>query len=449
MTPRLLSLLIAFGLLASACASTSNTSSANDEDSADASADANGQTAPDDPNATAPTTTVPLTGPTTTFVPDLSGPFDTTGGAQFDSSAVDVIVEANPDHGPLGQYPWPTDWTRRTVEDWNEFQPGLRSRDPRDGIPPIDAPIFETAALAGQWLGPREPGALVQLDGEARFYPLSILTRHEIVNDAFDDVPVAVTFCPLCNTAIAFDRRINGEVLRFGVSGLLRNSDLVMWDDATTSLWQQITGEGVVGRYAGAQLETLPTSIVSFSQFAEQFPDGKSLAGETAYGRRGYGVNPYSNYSSSPRPFLFAGETDDRLPALSRVVGVTEGDDIASYSFGRLESERVINDTVGDLPIVVLFGGDTADALDDRAIATSQAIGTAVAHKAVVDGQTLTFSANADGSFVDAETNSTWSIHGIATAGELAGAQLEPVEHRNEFWFAWQAFFGPDSLREA
>ncbi|MFT7474146.1 MAG: hypothetical protein ACI81L_001067 [Verrucomicrobiales bacterium] len=427
MTRRLLPLILLIGLVASACSSGLVPSSTNDEDpstnDSNPSDDGQSRTAPDAP--------------------------DTTGGAQFDRSSADVIIEAQPDHGALAQYPWPTDWTRRTVEDWNEFQPGLRSRDPRDGIPPIDGPIFETTALAGEWIGPREPGALVQVDGEARFYPLSILTRHEIVNDTFGDVPVAVTFCPLCNTAIAFDRRINGAVLRFGVSGLLRNSDLVMWDSATTSLWQQITGEGVVGEYAGAKLDSVATSIVSFSQFAEQFPDGKSLSGEGGFGRRAYGVNPYSNYSSSDRPFLFNDEIDDRLPALSRVVGVTEGDGLASYSFARLETERAINDIVGDQPVVVLFAGDTADALDDRAIATSQAIGSGVAHSSVVDGETLTFAANSDGSFTDAETNSTWSILGIATDGELVGTQLEPVQHRNEFWFAWQAFFGPESLREA
>ena len=392
--------------------------------------------------------TTVLEGPTTTFVPNLDGPFDTAGGLHFDPSTVDVIVEPEADPGALAEYPWPTDWTRRTVQDWSEFQPGLRALDPRDGIPPIDAPIFETVTRAAQWLSPRDPGALVQLGGQARFYPLSIMTRHEIVNDAIGDVPVAVTFCPLCNSAIAYDRRVNGEVLRFGVSGLLRNSDLVMWDEGTTSLWQQITGVGVVGEFAGAELESVPTSIVSFSQFAESFPDGKSLAGESADGRTAYRINPYTGYSSREGPYLYRGDTDDRLPALSRVVGVNEGDVVAAYSFERLATERVINDEVDGLALAVFLAGDTADALDHRVISSSQAIGSAVAHDPVVNGQTLTFVATDDGYFTDDQTGSMWSIAGISVDGELAGTQLGSLQHRNEFWFAWQAFFGPDSLRQ-
>lgn len=449
------SVLLLLVLVASACSSSSPTVAAS---SADTAATEPGgsvesvddpQTAPVDDSVTTTTARV-ITGPTTTFVPDLDVDFATDGGAEFDADAVEgLIVEDDPDRGDLERYvDWPTDWTRRTVEDWSEFGAGLQATDPRDGIPPIDTPVFESPALASQWLGSREPGALVQLNGEARFYPLSIMTRHEIVNDAFGDIPVAVTFCPLCNTAIAFDRRVDGEVLRFGVSGLLRNSDLVMWDDKTTSLWQQITGDGVVGTYAGAQLESVPTSIVSFAQFAENFPDGKSLAGESGFGRSAYGSNPYEGYSSSSRPFLFTGETDDRLEPLARVIGVTVGDVTASYSFERLQAESVVNDDVDGVPIVVLHAGDTADALDAGAIAISNAIGSAIAHNPVLDGQTLTFVANDDDTFTDDQTGSTWNVLGSAVDGELAGQQLVPVEHRNEFWFAWQAFFGPESLRE-
>ncbi len=453
------SLLLLLALIASACSSTATPEVATDGDSAESEApeasetsdaEERSPTAPDDEEA--PTTTAPFVvdGPTTTFVPDLAVDFNLDGGAAFDAASTEgLFIEEDPDRGDLNRYEtWPTDWSRRTVEDWNEFGAGLQSSDPRDGIPPLDTPAFESPALAAQWLGPREPGALVQLEGEVRFYPLSILTRHEIVNDVFGDVPVAVTFCPLCNTAIAFDRRVNGEVLRFGVSGLLRNSDLVMWDDKTTSLWQQITGEGVVGQYAGAQLESIPTSIVSFRQFAENFPDGKSLSADAGFGRTAYGSNPYQGYSSSSSPFLFRGDVDDSLEPLSRVIGVTEGETTASYSFARLQAESVVNDEVGGVPIVVFHAGDTADALDQSAIAISDPIGSAIAHSPVVDGQTLTFTANDDETFTDDQTGSTWSVLGIASDGELAGTQLAPVEHRNEFWFAWQAFFGPESLRQ-
>ena len=460
---RLVSVVLALGLIATACSSSTGLT----DDSAEATGDeeatesvAGAETSGDSDAPTAPADEgdddvsdddliQEIAGEKFTFDPPLDGPFDLDGGITFDPETADVIIDADPQAALPARYAvWPTDWTRRTVEDWTEFLPGLQSADPRDGIPPIDTPIFESVSLASEWLSRNEPGALVQVNGEARFYPLSIMTAHEIVNDAFGEVPVSVTFCPLCNTALAFDRRVNGEVLDFGVSGLLRNSDLVMWDRQTTSLWQQVTGESVIGQFAGAELDVLPTSIVSFGQFAESFPEGLSLAAESGRGRADYGINPYRGYSSSASPFLFDGEIDQRLPALSRVIGVTEGDAVAAYSFIRLAEEQVVNDEVAGVPIVVFHGGRTNDALDQAVIASSAEIGTGVAYDPVVDGQVLTFTANGDDTFTDDQTGTTWSITGIAVEGQLAGTQLGPIEHRNEFWFAFQAFFGADALRE-
>ncbi len=449
---RLLPALLAFALLATACSSDVLDEVASSGDSSSESEVAEESSG----NTTAPTVAEAeeeepfvVEGPTTTFVPPLDGPFADGGISTADFDQSNVIIEDPPALPQvLASLPWDTDWSRRTVDNWDEFLRGLQTPDPRDGIPPIDAPVFESVARAAEWISPDEPGALVQLNGEARFYPLSIMTRHEIVNDAFGDVPVAVTFCPLCNTSIAFDRRVDGEVLRFGVSGLLRNSDLVMWDNRTTSLWQQLTGGAVVGEHAGVELEWVPTSVVSFRQFAENFPEGASLAGESGFGRQSYGANPYAGYSSSARPFLFDGEADDRLPALSRVVGISEGATVAAYSFDAAVAAGVLNDEVDGRPIVVFTGGTTTDALDASNIALADQIGSAIAYEASVDGQALTFTANGDETFTDDQTGSTWSIVGVAIDGELVGSELGPIEHRNEFWFAWQAFFGPDTLRE-
>ena len=153
---------------------------------------------------------------------------------------------------------WPTDWSKSEI-DLAELILGVGDSEPRDSIPPIDEPQYESPTEAADWLDDREPGALVQLNGDVRFFPLSIMTRHEIVNGEVGGVPLAVTYCPLCNTAIAFDRRVDGDTLRFGVSGLLRNSDLVMWDDKTVSLWQQITGEAIVGDFSGTELDQVTT----------------------------------------------------------------------------------------------------------------------------------------------------------------------------------------------
>lgn len=362
-------------------------------------------------------------------------------------SASDEAVDPANDGTELSQAlaqataPWPTDWTNRTVG-LDEFQLGIGAVDPRDRIPPIDDPVFEAIASA-DWLDDREPGALVHFGDDTRFYPLSILTRHEIVNDEFGDAPVVVTFCPLCNTAISFDARVDGQTLRFGVSGLLRNSDLVMWDDATTSLWQQITGEAVVGEFAGTQLELIPTSIVSYGDVLENFPDAVSLSRDTGFGIE-YGANPYSAYSSSTSPFLFDGEPDPRFPALSRVVGVTIDGSQKAYPFSVLSGQPAINDEVAGTPITVLWGGDTADALDAATIADGDPIGSGIAYDRRVGDQLLTFSVGDADHFTDDQTGSTWTLLGVAIDGPLEGEQLSTVTHRNEFWFAWAAFF-PDA----
>ena len=376
---------------------------------------------------------------------DVDQPFDLTGGV---SSSAEGLLDPNAEErssleGRLADAtsPWPTNWALQTVE-LDEFQLGISAIDPRDRIPPVDTPQFEPIGAA-VWLDDREPGALVRLDDEVRFYPLSILTRHEIINDRFGDVPVAVTYCPLCNTALAFDRRVDGQVLRFGVSGLLRKSDLVMWDDVTTSLWQQITGEGVVGEFAGTQLETISTSIVSYADARDSFPEALSLSRDTGFGIE-YGANPYSGYSSSTSPFLFDGEPDPRFPALSRVVGVSIDETDKAYPFELIRASGAVNDQLGDTPIVVLWGGDTADALDSSSIADGDAIGTGVAYDRRVGDELLTFTADNENLFVDAETGSTWNLLGQAIDGPLADEELVNVPHRNEFWFAWAAFF-PDA----
>ena len=340
---------------------------------------------------------------------------------------------------------WQTDWTNSTV-DLSEIAAGIQRQDPRDAIPPIDSPVYESPDAAAEWLADNEPGALVQEGGIARFFPLSIMTRHEIVNTEFGDTPVAVTYCPLCNTALAFDRRVDGDTLRLGVSGLLRHSDMVMWDDLTDSLWQQITGEGIVGDYAGTQLETVSTAIVSFSEFRENFPDGESLSRETGFGIE-YGLNPYAGYSSGAGPIgaFFEKDLDPRFPALSRVVGVRVDDVEKAFPFEAISETGVINDTVNDQAVVLFWKDGTVDALDEGNIAASQSVGTAVAFDPTIDGQALTFSASGEG-FVDDQTGSTWTILGVATDGELAGSTLSTITHRNEFWFAWAGFFAETGL---
>lgn len=358
-----------------------------------------------------------------------------------------VIVDGSVELPPSLQgldLAWETDWSRRTI-DLSELLRGIGGSDPRDRIPPIDVPVFERVPVV-EWLSDRDPGVVLVVGGDARFYPLSVLTRHEIVNDRVGGTAVAVTYCPLCNTAVAFVRVLDGEEIRLGVSGLLRNSDLVMWDRDTTSLWQQVTGEAIVGDHAGRRLEVLPTRITSYGAYADGYPEGLALGPDQGLGPV-YGANPYVGYSSRPEPYsLFDGDPDDRLPPLERVVGVDEGGEVKGYPFSVLTATHVVNDVVGGVPVVVLWGDPgTADALDGPSIPDSRGVGTGVAYRSTVDGTVLTFEGHPDGGlFVDQETNSVWTLLGRAISGPLEGEQLEVALHRNEFFFAFAAFF-PDA----
>ena len=340
---------------------------------------------------------------------------------------------------------WNTDWSNRTIN-LSELLRGRPESDPRDAIPPIDDPKFESVEAGAEWLVDRDPVVLLELDGEARAYPLRILTSHEVVNDEVAGRPVVVTYCPLCNSALAFSREVDGQVLRFGVSGFLRNSDLVMWDRQTESLWQQITGEAIVGELAGTNLEFIPAPLVSWGDFRAQFPDGEVLSPDQGiYPRELYLNHPYPGYDSLSQPFLFAGELDGRYPAMERVAGVRLDGATKAYPFSVISEERAVNDEVADTPVLVVYGADdTASVLDSGDVTTGRAVGVALAFRRTVGGQVLTFEAGDEDRFVDRETGSTWDLFGIAVGGPLAGEQLTPVVTSNELWFAWAAF-NPDA----
>ncbi len=307
-----------------------------------------------------------------------------------------------------------------------------------DGIPPIDDPQFEPVAAAREWLQDQSPVIVLVLEGEARAYPLAILTWHEIVNDQVGEIPVAVTFCPLCNSSIVFDRRVAGETLRFGVSGNLRNSDMVMWDDLTQSWWQQLTGEGIVGTYTGTQLTFLPSQVAGFADFASAYPDGAVLSRATGHSRN-YGINPYANYEDVP-PFLFEGGIDQRLPATEHVLAGLVGGQAIAYPMTTLAEQQVINDTVGAVPVAAFWQDGAVSALDARVIDDSRTVGTAALYHRVIDGQTLTFAVDDDGLIRDEQTGTRWNVFGLAVEGALAGQQLTREIAGPHFWFAWAAF---------
>ena len=341
---------------------------------------------------------------------------------------------------------WKTDFRFHTVPYDEIFSGGV----PRDGIPPIYEPLAVSIEEADAWLEDVEPVIVLELNGEARAYPLQVLTWHEIANDELGGVPVAVTFCPLCNSAVVFDRRLDGAVYEFGVSGNLRNSDLIMWDRQTESWWQQLTGNAIAGELAGARLNLIAAQLVSWAAFKEAHPNGDVLSRETGH-VRDYGSNPYVGYDRADNPpFLFLdtetqriAETDPRLLPKERVVALDLDGDGVAIPYAALREERVVALDVGGEPVVVFFAPGTASALGASRIAEAEDVGATGAFRPSADGQALTFrpqEEGAEGVAVDAETGSAWSITGAAVSGPLAGARLERVNAQDHFWFAWAAF---------
>ncbi|MEX2180220.1 MAG: DUF3179 domain-containing protein, partial [Gemmatimonadaceae bacterium] len=296
---------------------------------------------------------------------------------------------------------WRTDFTRHTVP----LEEIVQGGPPKDGIPAIDQPAFEDVRRANRWLNDREPVIVVEHGGIARAYPYQILVWHEIVNDRIGDMPIAVTFCPLCNIALVFDRRHAGRVLDFGTTGRLRHSDLVMYDRQTESWWQQATGRAIVGTLAGDSLRTIESQTVSWRDFKSAHMDGEVLSRPGS--GRPYGRNPYAGYDAPtgrPLPGFFTGRSDDRLPAMERVATVRIGTKAVAYPFSRLRTVYVVNDEIGGTDVVVFWTPGTASALDRAAIAEGRDVGATGVFARELEGRRLTFESAGAGAFRDRQT---------------------------------------------
>jgi hypothetical protein len=314
---------------------------------------------------------------------------------------------------------------------------------PPDGIPPIDEPTFEPAD-AVTWLEPDEPVLSLTVEDETRAYPLRVMTWHEIVNDTVAGIPVAVTYCPLCNSGVAFLRETDGRVLSFGTSGMLYADNLVMYDRQTESLWPQLTGQASIGVLTGEELEAIPMGTVAWSEFRDAHPTALVLSQDTGFDRP-YGSNPYVGYDDPDGDLLFGvpGELDERLPVKERVIGLGQGSDAVAVVRSGLAGRAPLEVTVGDRPVVLWHRPGQASALDTPDIAGGENIGTVGVFDPVLDGQHLHFTSRR-GVLEDEETGSRWDVLGRAFAGPLKGSQLEPFQHLDTFWFAWVTF-NPDT----
>ena len=345
---------------------------------------------------------------------------------------------------PLEEEPPPAGATREFSTDFTlhsvPYSEIFTGGPPKDGIPPIDQPHFANVDLASEWLEPVEPVVLVQVGEESRAYPLQILTWHEIVNDTVGGLPLVITFCPLCNTGIAFERQVDDRVLDFGTTGRLRYSNLIMYDRQTETWWQQATGEAIVGELLGKQLSFYPAAIISWEEFRSAYPNGLVLSRETGFSRP-YGENPYIGYDDvNNYPFLYRGPgTPDALPAVARVLTVDLEEEAVAYPYDVLEEIGVVNDTIAGEDIVIFWQPGTASALDASHIAAGRDIGAANAYFRTLESRGLSFRLR-DQRILDDQTGSEWNLLGQAIAGELQGKQLEPVVAINHFWFSWAAF---------
>jgi hypothetical protein len=355
---------------------------------------------------------------------------------------------------------WPnTDWCNYVYQSTNGFEYGGVNRDgivplyPEGYIYPNGIPryggwpaafevTYESIPSVDVWLADQSPVIALEINGDARAYPLGILIQHEIANTRVGGTPVAVTFCPLCNSGIVFVRRLNDQELHFGVTGFLRFSDLIMWDHETESWWQQSTGEGLVGDFAGEYLTFVTSSMVSYGQFKDEFPDGHVLSAQG----RDYNYNPYVGYDSATTlSGIQSTVEDETVSPLDRILGyrhiTMNGDSIfVAYPFKTLQEIVIANDVVGGQPRVVFWQPGAVSALDRVNIDGSREVGAAnLFDPTLEDGTLLSFSAN--GTIIhDEQTGSTWNIFGKATQGELKGTQLRQIMAFPHFWFTWQSF---------
>ncbi|MGJ8617530.1 MAG: DUF3179 domain-containing protein [Sulfitobacter sp.] len=273
-----------------------------------------------------------------------------------------VAALADPD---FWRHEWPqTDFAKTSVKSWTEISSGGPGKD---GIPALDAPAFKRVASERR-IGAREPVITVEFDGaQPRAYPIRYLTWHEIVNDTVAGIPVAVTFCPLCNSGITFDRRTKGKVLNFGVTGKLRRSDMVMYDRETQSWWQQAEGRAIVGDMTGTSLRQLPSWMESWEEFKTRNPKGLVMA-EPKY-NRAYGQNPYRGYDTLTKPFLYNGENPPHgVDPLARVVRVGN----RAWPLTRLAQLQQVREA----GLTITWRAGQASALDSGRIAQGRDVGS-------------------------------------------------------------------------
>jgi hypothetical protein len=305
---------------------------------------------------------------------------------------------------------------------------------PPDGIPSIDNPKFIQIQKAEEFLEDSDLVVGLNINGDIRAYPLQILVWHEIVNDKVGNTPVAVTYCPLCFTNQVFNRTINdGQILEFGTSGKLYNSNLVMYDRTTKSLWSQAMAQGISGTFAGIKLERIPFDVAYWKEWKQLYPDSKVLSTDTG-STRPYGADPYGDYYTNGEILFPVSNSDDRVGLKEIVIGLENKGQYKAFKLQEIEDKKVINNQVNGKPIVLF----------------SLHPFMARVYDPVVNGQTLEYNYNTkDKKFVDKQTNSTWNFDGKSISGQMKGKQLTRLSFDEGFWFEWVAFHPKTELYDS
>ncbi|MGD9534822.1 MAG: DUF3179 domain-containing protein [Candidatus Nitrosocosmicus sp.] len=300
---------------------------------------------------------------------------------------------------------------------------------PPDGIPSIDNPKFVTVGQANSFLSDTDLILGFTIKNETRGYPLQILVWHEIVNDVVGETPIAVTYCPICFTNQIFNRTLtNGQTLEFGTSGKLYNSNLVMYDRNTNSLWSQAMAQSIAGELSGVKLERIPFDLAYWKDWKQLYPKSQVLSQETGHARP-YGVDPYGNYYTNPEVLFPVANQDNRLGLKDIIIGIENEGNYKAYTLKEVESSKVISDNINDKSITLWLVAPFLVKMFDP----------------MINGQILTFSYDsANQTFLDEQTHSEWNNNGESISGQLKGSNLSRLSFDEGFWFEWVAFH-PDT----
>ncbi|MEE8232411.1 MAG: DUF3179 domain-containing protein [Thermoplasmata archaeon] len=312
------------------------------------------------------------------------------------------------------------------------FQSNIRGGGPpKDGIPPIDNPQFMSAEAADDFLRPTDIVFGLDSGGVQRAYPQRILVWHEIVNDRPSGTRLAVSYCPLTGSQIAFRSPAGGDGGTFGVSGNLVNSNLLMYDRASDSNWPQILGTAINGARCASVLAEVPVVWTTWDRWRQRHPGTDVLTTETGF-LRDYNRDPYGLYNPDPHGYyrndnlIFpVMNQSDRFTAKKVVYGVKVGNEQLAIPAEEFQAIRVKNITLGGAPLV---------ALQDEDLKVVRAF------RREVEGTSLTFQ-HAEGQILDEESGTVWSAEGVGLEGSYQGSNLAPVPAPNVMWFAWYAFY--------